>query len=102
MPPSTVDNFVKRFEVDVPMLPRKTFTMLKRDGKAYRLAQVDAVTRALINDSDVTVSVTFTGVVVLSGGCLDSEQAACDQETAHDGYAVDMLRTTRSMMLSMR
>ena len=47
----------------------------------------------------MTLSVTSTGVVVLTSGCLD-EQAACDAETGHAAYAVDVLRTTRSMMLS--
>ena len=63
---------------------------------------MELVTRAMVNDSDVTLSVTSTGVVVLTGVCLDSEQVACDRETGHDAYAVEVLRTARSMMLSVR
>ena len=74
--------------------------MLKRDGKAERLALVERVTRTLVNDSDVPLSVTSTGVVMLTGGCPDNAQAAFDRETGHDAYAVDVLRTARSVMLS--
>ena len=77
-------------------LTRTPFAMLKPDGKAERLALVERVTRAPVNDSDVTL---LSGIVVLTGGCLDSEQAVCDQETGHDAYAVDVLRTAQSMML---
>ena len=66
----------------------KPFAMLKPGRKAERLALVERVTRALVNDSDVTLSSTTTGVVVLTGGCLDIEQAACDAESGHDAYAV--------------
>ena len=86
----------------MPRLTCQPFAMLKPDGKAEPLALVERVTRALINDSNVTLSVTSTGVVVLTGGCLDNEQAACDQETGHDAYAVHVLRIARSMMLSVR
>ena len=63
---------------------------------------MERVIRALVNDSDVTLSVISTRVVVLTGGCLDIEHAARDRETRHDAYAVDVLRTARSMMLSLR
>ena len=94
-----MNDVVKRFEADVLRLTRKLFAMLKPNGKAKRLALVECVTRALVNDSDVTLSVMSTGVVVLNGGCLDSEQGACDAETGYDVYAVDVLQTARSMML---
>ena len=84
-PLPTMDDLVKRFEADVLRLTRKPLAMLKPDGKAARLALVERVTRALVNDSGVTLSVTSTDVVVRTGGCLDSEQAACDREGSGAG-----------------
>ena len=86
---TTMEDLVKRFDADVPRLTRKAFAMLKRDAKAEGLAMVERVTRVLVSDSDVSVSLTPKGVVVLTGGSMDSEQAACDTETRHDAYVVD-------------
>ena len=69
-------------------LTRKPFAMLKRDAKVERLALVERVTRALVNDGGVSFSVTSKGILVLTSGCLDSERAACAQESEHDAYAV--------------
>ena len=80
----------------------KPFAMLKPDRKVERLALMERVTRALVNDSDVTLSVTSTDVVVLTGRYLDSEHVACDQESGHDAYVVNVPRMARSMMLSVR
>ena len=97
-----MDDLVTRFEADVLRLTRKLFTMLKPDGKAKRLALVERVTCALVNDSDPTLPVMSTGVVVLPGGCLVNEPGACDHDTGHDAYAADVLLTARSMMPSER
>ena len=97
-----MDDLVKRVEAGVLRLMCKQFATLKPDGKAERLALVELVTRALVNDSDVTLSVMSTGVVMLSGGCLGSEQASCDEQTGHNAYAVNVLWTALSMMLSVR
>ena len=73
VPPSTVDDFVKDFEADWLLLTRKPFAMLKPREKAKCLAGVERLTRVVVNGTDVTLSVTSTGVVVLTGECLDSE-----------------------------
>ena len=69
----------------------KPFAMLKREAKAERRALVDCVPCALVNDRDILLLVTSNGVFVLTGGYLDSEQAACDRETGHNAYVVDVL-----------
>ena len=76
LPPSTMDDLVKRFEADVLRLTRKPFAMLRPEGKVEHLTLVERVTRALDNDGDATLSVTSTGVVMLTCGCLDSELRA--------------------------
>ena len=55
LPPSTMDDLVKRFEADVLRLTRKAFAILKPHGKAECLPLVEHVTHTLVNDTDVTL-----------------------------------------------
>ena len=70
--PPTMEDLVKRFEADVLQVTRKPFAMLNSDGKAERLALVERVRRTLVNDRNVSLLLTYTGVVVLPVGCLKS------------------------------
>ena len=58
--------------------------------------------RALVNDDQVPIIKATTREVVLRGGGFDSEQVNCDRLSGHDPAAVDVLRTARSMKLSVR
>ena len=69
---TTMEEAIKRFEADVHRLLRKPFAMLKCEAKAKHLALVECATRALVNGSDFSLPVISTGVVVLTGGGLDS------------------------------
>ena len=99
---TSLEDVVARFEADVLRRCRKPCALLKPDAQAERMAMVQRVTRALLNDDEVTITKTTTGEVVLRGGCFDSEQLNCDRMSEHDSPAVDILRTARSMKLSVR
>ena len=99
---TSLEDVVARFEADVLRHCRKPYALLKPEAHAERIAMVQRVDRALVNDDEVTIAKTTTGEVVLRGGCFDSEQVNCDRMSGHDPAAVDVLRTARFMKLSVR
>ena len=96
---TSLEDVVARFEADALRRCRKPYALLKPEAKAKRIAMVQRVARALVNDDEVTIAKTTTGEVVLRGGCFDSEQVNCDGMSGHDPAAVDVLQTARSMKL---
>ena len=99
---TSLKDVVARLEADVLCRCRKPYALLKPEAQAKRTAMVQRVARAFVNDDEVTITKTTTREVVLRGGCFDSEQVNCDRMSGHDPAAVDLLRTARSMKLSVR
>ena len=99
---TSLEDVVARFEAGVLCRCRKPYALLKLEAQAERIPMVKRVACALVNDDEVTITKTTTGEVVPRGGCFDSEQVNCDRMSVHDPAAVDVLRTARSMKLSVR
>ena len=99
---TNLEDAVARLEADVLRRCRKPYALLKPEAQAERIATVQRVARALVNDDEVTITKTSTGEVVLRGVCFDSEQVKCHRMLGPDPAAVGVLRTVRSMKLSVR
>ena len=99
---TSLEDVVARFEAEVVRCCWKPFALLEPEAEAERIAMVQRVARALVNDDEVTITKTTTREVVLRGGCFDSEQVNCDRMSGHDPAVLDVLRTARSMKISVR
>ena len=93
---------VASFEAEPSKMPRKPYFELRLEQQRERLALVQRVVMAILQDPELSFQRDANGVVSLVRGGMDNAGEVMAAAANVNGYAVDVLRRARAMQLSMR